>query len=68
MKKQVIAPTSALVVLGMCGLALSPACRGPIEVQKGDFLLHAAPETAPPVKSDPKARPIPSPDPAYHSE
>jgi hypothetical protein len=68
MNWHVFLPSSALVVLGLYGLVFSPGCHRPIEIQKGDYLLHATPEPAPPAKTDSKSRPIAPPDPDYHPE
>lgn len=59
---------AALVILGLPCLILSPGCHRPLEVQKGDYLLHATPEPAPQTKSVPKSQPMPPPDPDYHPE
>ena len=63
MNRLVHAASLALGFLGWSCLTLAPGCRGPIEVQKGDLLLHAAP--APPVPA-PQAQPQPAP--GYHPE
>jgi hypothetical protein len=68
MHRHVFALSATMAVLGLSGLALSPGCNRPLEVQKGDYLLHAASEPAAPAKSSRPAQPLPSPDPAYHPE
>jgi hypothetical protein len=68
MSSHVLAPSTALTFLGLSCLALSPGCHRPLEVQKGDYLLHASPEPAPQSKALPKSRPVPPPDPDYHPE
>lgn len=69
MNRPVFTASEALAVLGLSGLAWSPCCNRPLEIQKGDYLLHAAPaESAPLPKPAPSLRPMPSPDPGYHPE
>jgi hypothetical protein len=68
MNSHVLAPSATLVVLGLSCLALSLGCNRPLEVQKGDYLLHATPEAVPETKPIPKSQPLPPPDPDYHPE
>lgn len=51
-------------------LTLAPACHRPLKVKKGDYLLHATPETPPPPAPAPvyPPEPMPQPDPNYHPE
>jgi hypothetical protein len=66
MNRRVFAASTALAVLGLSGLALAPGCNRPVEVKKGDYLLHSEPE--PPVQGLPSAPSQPTPDPDYHPE
>jgi hypothetical protein len=66
MNRYGFAASTTLAVLGLCGLALSPGCNRPVEVQKGDYLLHSAPEPAVQGLPDPSSQP--TPDPEYHPE
>jgi hypothetical protein len=59
--------TQLLVSLG----SLSLHCHRPVEVQKGDYLLHATPEPLPDPAPVPPPTSPPSdtqPDPEYHAE
>ena len=64
----VFAISTTMAVLGLSALALFTGCHGPIEVQKGDYLLHASPEPAPKSKAVPNPQPMPPTDPGYHPE
>lgn len=66
MNRPVSAASAALAILGLSGLALAPGCNRPIEIQKGDYLLHSAP--APAVQGLPVHPAQPTPDPDYHPE
>jgi hypothetical protein len=68
MSSHVLATSSALVVLGLSCLALSPGCSRPLEIQKGDYLLHGTADSAPHTESVPTSQPKASPDPDYHPE
>jgi len=68
MNNHILAKSAALVVVGLSCLDLALGCHRPLEIQKGDYLLHASPEPAPQTKSVPKSKPMPPADPDYHPE
>jgi hypothetical protein len=68
MNKHVSAAFGSMVVLGLSVLALSLGCNRPLEVQKGDYLLHGTPEPETQTGPAPRSQPILPADPEYHPE